>query len=817
MRLKTVFIRFYKSFNFDYLRKNHPEAKPKPWETIDTDKWYPYVKVPIEPEITAVVGANESGKSQLLSAIEKGISGEGINRSQDFCRYSPFFKLEQGKLKWPDIGFEWGDLSEQEIQVVSELCELDEEVNIKKFLLFRISKDKINIFIPTDNEYQLYEFEESDIQELLELLPHVFRINANVGLPNSVPIRSLIKQSDIGDSGNLELLNRENRGKLVDSLFRASPHFLGLSNPAHNATSVAAIAAEISPHINNSGSANLSITEKEIELVRNLILKVADIDEEALLELYEALKAGNREGVVMGITQHISVSLAKTLNFPRWWVQDSDFRLHVDARDHDLVFTIVDRTGTHYAFDERSSGLKYFLSYYIQYRAYEPQSSNPEILLMDEPDAYLSSQAQQDLLKIFDAFANPKDDASPVQVIYVTHSPFLINKNHAERIRVLEKGSGEEGTRVVRDASKNHYEPLRSAFGAFVGETTFIGNCNLMVEGLADQILIAGASNYLRLSGSSNLEMLDLNNVTIVPSGSASHIPYLVYLAIGRDIERPAVIVLLDSDTAGNTAKKQLIRGGSNKVSLPNDCVLQVGDLKSDLNGRVSETDVLVEIEDLIPTIICLEAVKRYLRDFCEAPERIISKITLDKIEKEREISETLFKALEKIIIESSNEKYHLDKVGFARSVILVINVLYRSQELSRELTGGLSIFTENFKAILKKLRRMQNLAENRLLEERVFQRVDRVKKRFFQDNPLEKGAKKEEAVLFLEELESKLDASLESGHMRLSIQKIRLDFGLDSDLTAPINNYDNFINEIEKIKYSARINSQEMEAHEWD
>jgi predicted ATP-binding protein involved in virulence len=71
---------------------------------------------------------------------------------------------------------------------------------------------------------------------------------------------------------------------------------------------------------------------------------------------------------------------------------------------------------------------------------------------MDEPDAHLSSEGQQDLLKIFDAFARPVDGRKPVQVVYVTHSPFLIDKNYAERIRVLEKGVSEEGTRVVRDA-----------------------------------------------------------------------------------------------------------------------------------------------------------------------------------------------------------------------------------------------------------------------------------------------------------------------------------------------------------------------------
>lgn len=72
MILKTVFARFYKSFNFDYLRKAHPEAKPLPWEYMEHDGhslWYPHVRIPIDAKITTVVGANESGKSQLLSSV----------------------------------------------------------------------------------------------------------------------------------------------------------------------------------------------------------------------------------------------------------------------------------------------------------------------------------------------------------------------------------------------------------------------------------------------------------------------------------------------------------------------------------------------------------------------------------------------------------------------------------------------------------------------------------------------------------------------------------------------------------------------------
>jgi AAA15 family ATPase/GTPase len=118
MHLKTVFIRFYKSFNDDFLRKHNNKVKRKPWELID-NVFYPYIEVSIESKITTIVGANESGKSHLLSAIEKAISGKDIERS-DFCRYSPFFTVKQNELKYPDFGTEW-ELSKPEQDSLREI------------------------------------------------------------------------------------------------------------------------------------------------------------------------------------------------------------------------------------------------------------------------------------------------------------------------------------------------------------------------------------------------------------------------------------------------------------------------------------------------------------------------------------------------------------------------------------------------------------------------------------------------------------------------------------------------------------------------
>ena len=122
MYIKEVLVRFFKSFNYDFLRKHHPDAKQQPWESID-GAWFPFVRIPLVKDITTIVGANESGKSHLLAAIEKGLKGVGISR-RDFCRYSQFFTVEEGRMRWPDFGFQFAELSRDEQESLRKLADI---------------------------------------------------------------------------------------------------------------------------------------------------------------------------------------------------------------------------------------------------------------------------------------------------------------------------------------------------------------------------------------------------------------------------------------------------------------------------------------------------------------------------------------------------------------------------------------------------------------------------------------------------------------------------------------------------------------------
>ncbi len=834
MYLKTVFIRFYKSFNDDFLRKNHKSAKPKSWE-MPCNPFYPYIEVPIDPKITTIVGANESGKSHLLSAIEKAIFGENIKRS-DVCRHSPFFTVKQEELKYPDFGSEWAGLSRDEDAKLREIIQFPDNTIPDRFWLFRNNIRNLTIYLPEKGEERAYNINEEQAIKLQRLLPKVIKIESSVALPSSVPIKKIIelgKKDDV-NSKKFELLDREQRNRIVNELdaFSGNPEFITkvpLANvkkeEINNSLALEAIKSIISTFGETTSSEKKERREKEFDLAYKLICKIAQVDPDALDDLANAVEKG-MQGYANGIIEKINRQLAINLNFPNYWVQDRNFCLKVMARDYDLVFTITDRTGTEYSFDERSQGLKFFLSYYIQYRSHEPDPNKNEILLMDEPDAYLSSQAQQDLLKLFDLFANPQAGSHllhPIQVVYVTHSPFLIDKNHAERIRVLQKGNEDEGTRVVKDVSKNHYEPLRSSIGAYVGETVFIGNCNLMVEGISDQILIAGATRYLRAKGVPNLETLDLNQITIVPCGGASQIPYLVYLARGRDSEKPAVIVLLDGDNSGKDAKKELLGkcGQHRRPVIQEQFILQLADLNEEFSFAAENMTKKIAIEDIIPLPICIQATKLYLQEFLNIDETELAFLT-EKLVISNINDRSILDAIQKSLLEVPEKDLKINKLGFSRNVIRVVNEwewLQKASRLEQNKSDALQLFDKNFRVLFKKLNFMQRTAQQNLTDERLSKKIDRFKKDFIANNP---GVpKREKGVILLDQIEATLKSNIENESekeieaIQQEIQNLRRKYKLDIDMNKDIDDYGGFKQGLERIKYAGLLASQEKTIEE--
>jgi predicted ATPase len=827
MRLRSVFVRFYKSFNYDYVRKIDKEVDRKPWEFIN-DQFYPYVQVSIDPKITAIVGANESGKSHLLSAIEKGITGastSGGRRStierKDFCRYSHFFRSTAGSPRLPDFGFEWTDLSDKEMQEICSECGIPQRSDLSSVHMFR-REAGIHIYLPNQSEHGYSEHTLPSTTKIA--LPHVFRIESDIALPDKVSIRQLIngrlEQEQASDATDREyaytLLNSASELLRALDMVPAPqpPQAPTISNEA--CAQLTSLRDKLQPIRHTLKEDEKRRRAAEYNLAYDLIVKIANIDVDDIKLLYSALEK-SETGIVRSIVDNINMALARKLNFPRVWAQDTDFALRVEALDFELSFVISDRTGRQYSFDERSSGLKHFLSYYVQYLAHKPEGRT-EILLMDEPDAFLSGEAQQDLLKVFQMFADPissgREGLVPVQVIYVTHSPFLIDKNHSERVRAVEKAEGSKGTRVINGAAQNHYEPLRSAFGAFVGETAFISHCNLFVEGQGDQILLAGTASYLRkLLDIPESEMLDLNQITIVPSGGTSNVPYMVYLARGRDAEKPAAIVLLDSDKAGNEAKIALGKDGPHprkKQVLDSKFILQLGEISRKEIGLTTTPDnenerPFTEIEDLVPLHISIRAAISFAKTVYGLSDGELTGISETSITARLKEGISPFMAINQILSEIGNgAEIHMDKIPFARTVVDLLPLMSHERQTNGPASvPGLEEFEANMRAVFRRLRTLQIIAVQDVKDKRMRQKVSDKVSTFLGDHPTAHSATRDDAARLLIDIESDLEGDeTERAFVLREAMRLRSDHSLTEDLTEPIRMYEDFCESLQRLQH---------------
>lgn len=757
MLLETVYVRFFRSFNFDYLRQNHEDAEQFPWDLVGPEQqYYPFVNVALEQAITTVVGANESGKTQLISAIQC-LLGDAPVRPKDFCRYSSFFGVRHS-LGVPEFGGKFSNLSDVEQAALASAVGLASP-GPTSFWFFRLEAGPTVFIRDTSGDFTPYLLEDAKIADLK--LPHARRMTAGIELPQNISLKALA--TGLAPAG---LRDRQSWYETYRTLHNNE----GSLNVPEQLPGLMSMIPPFSP---SSDASEVKKSKLAFDLARDMFIKVAGIAPRAFEELLST--GSDDDGYGDALATHITDVLGEALNFAHWWKQDQDFSLQVRKDGFYLVLTMKDRTGQTYTFDERSGGMKYFLSYFIQYMTYEPlEEGRSEILLMDEPDAFLSTQGQQDLLRIFEGYV-ARDDGTPnAQLLYVTHSPFLIDKNRPERVRVLQKGSGEEGTRIVRKASVDQYEPLRSAFGSFHAENAFIGNCNLLVEGPADQVLFAGISSAMRRLSYPGTS-LNLNDLTLVPVHGASQYKYTLHLTRGRDADRPAVVILLDSDPAGLEARPDLEKGYKGQEIVNPDFIYAIGDLP--FESLQVATTAIEEPEDLVPSAVARAAITHFAEEVFsqEDAEKISAALPVKmSVPKGRR----LFDVVQKVALEASSDcarPLRMGKVEFAKSISAVLDSL--------EDDVRIQLFS-NFSQLFTVLEDRQMRATREQMASRLHDATKRLVERFKRDH--RNKALNSSVTYFLDEIETQLvDASDDSERVRQNVRKIRDGFKLLDDPSA--------------------------------
>lgn len=140
-----------------------------------------------------------------------------------------------------------------------------------------------------------------------------------------------------------------------------------------------------------------------------------------------------------------------------------------------------------------------------------------------------------------------------------------------------------------------------------------------------------------------------------------------------------------------------------------------------------------------------------------------------------------------------------------------VITDLQRRRDTDDVAKEHLEHFERNMRILFRRLNQMQREADRERTIERVSDSVNRARASFLRDRPNQ--AKCEDIVVLFEQLEAVLDDSVEGDHIRTEIQTLRREFKIEEDLAKPIENYREFKDRLERVRYVAKQATQQSEA----
>lgn len=238
-----------------------------------------------------------------------------------------------------------------------------------------------------------------------------------------------------------------------------------------------------------------------------------------------------------------SVDLTRSIR-EVWGDEKVTLRLVPDGQY--LKVVVVDDLGVEVELDQRSEGFRWLVSFFVVFKAQAMGDLKNAVLLLDEPGLSLHALKQQEFRKTVSRLAADN------QVIYTTHSPFLVGTDELDLVRIVEMTSREAGTqvhtRLVVDDPRSVY-PLQIALGYELAQSLFGQTRNLVCEGLTDMM-------YLEALNASATEMGKglKTSIAMVPASGASKVVYYATLLASQKLK---VAALLDSDQAGDNAAKQ--------------------------------------------------------------------------------------------------------------------------------------------------------------------------------------------------------------------------------------------------------------------
>jgi predicted ATP-dependent endonuclease of OLD family len=505
-------------------------AKVGPFKSINTSQ-----NVVVDDAVTVLVGMNEAGKTVFLQALEKSNDALGLGSFDpvdDYPRKDLPSYLKQHKIKPAEVTVLTYRLSNE------ELAELNNELHTKlkagfQFSVTHLYDDTIRISVSVD--------EKPVIESLLA--NETLSSDAQTAIKKATSIRAiptLLKDASLTEDDKVFLTAIEARTAKTEWksvvqwetwkwLEPRIPKFLYFSD--YDLLPSKMNLADLTHRVEQSKNDPKYLQAKHRAVLALLRMADISITDFAKPGGYEQLKA-KIEGVSINLTDQIM----------EFWKQNEDLEVEVDIKpDPDdeapynngsnLYLRIKNRRhrGVSTPFQQRSRGFIWFFSFLVWFDSVQHQidtSGKAEqrqlILLLDEPGLALHALAQDDFLRYIDELSKRH------QVLYTTHSPFMVHSDRLNQVRVVEDQE-KIGTVISDNVSGSDPRtifPLQAALGWTIAQNLFISERNLLVEGPSELIYLKALSALLETQGRTGLR----DDVTIVPVGGLDKVVTFVAL-----------------------------------------------------------------------------------------------------------------------------------------------------------------------------------------------------------------------------------------------------------------------------------------------
>lgn len=202
-----------------------------------------------------------------------------------------------------------------------------------------------------------------------------------------------------------------------------------------------------------------------------------------------------------------------------------------------INFYVQTKKGQRLPPKQRSKGLIWFLSLWMELKALDSGSTDL-ILLLDEPDQHLHVKAQDDILKLINKLTNGEGSNND-QIVYATHSPYLIETDHLSRVKLVinDEKDGTTIEDVVTSKIDTEYkidalQPISDAIGLSVSGFSIFGKKNVLLEGISDFYYFTAMKKVLNRAG----------DYSFIPGVGVRKINNLISICLGYGLEWLSII-----------------------------------------------------------------------------------------------------------------------------------------------------------------------------------------------------------------------------------------------------------------------------------